>query len=69
VGAALAGGSSLMTLAASLAHGPSFGIWLADRLRDPIDIATLTGLFLAIGGTAPLLAAPPGSTPHKWGGG
>lgn len=67
VGAALAGGSSLMTLAASLAHGPSFAVWLADRMRDPIDVATLAGLFLAIGGTAPLLAAPEASTPNKWG--
>ena len=66
-GAGLAGGSSLMILAASLAHGPSLGVWLADRLRDPIDVATLSGLFLAIGGTAPLLASPMGTTPNRWG--
>ncbi len=65
--AAVAGGASLVTLAASVAHGPSLPTWLWDRLSDPIDLAVLVGLVSAILGAAPMLGAEQSSRPHLLG--
>ncbi len=66
-GAAVAGAASLVTLAASVAHGPSLPLWLTDRLKDPIDLAILVGLVSAIAGAAPVLTSPPATRSHQLG--